>query len=420
MTAAESAIVLPRSEMKTVGLVSTAHAFSHFYMLALPPIFPLLHADLGVSYVALGLILTVYAVVTGVMQVPMGMLVDRIGGRAVLILGLTLNALAILLVGLVPSYWAIVACMAIAGLGNSVFHPADYAILAARVGDARVGRAFSVHQFAGYIGWMLAPPAVLSLTALADWKLALMVLGLIGLLFAGLLAVERESLSDDEARRKAKVAVAKAKAAGAKTGLALLLSPVIGALFLFYVIVSMAGHGIQTFSVVAIVDLHEVTLTWANFALTAYFVAAAGGTLIGGWLADKVAHHHLATGIAFAISAVFVALLAIPGLPLAGVVALMFLGGFFLAVVAPLRDVMVRRAAPAGSVGTTFGIVTTGFSLGLSISPALLGWIVHLGRPQLVFWTTSAVTLLGVLTLVGVHKVRAPQPKLDPGSAAVR
>src|SRR5690606_6261203 len=159
-----------------------------------------------------------------------------IGGSAVLTLGLTLNALAILLVGLAPTYWAMLAFMVMAGAGNSVFHPADYAILAARVDSSRVGRAFSVHLFAGYIGWMLAPPAVLALTALVNWQFALVALGLAGLAYAALLWLQRENLSDELARREAQAAAVKAKAEGEKTGIVLLLTPVIATLFLFYMI----------------------------------------------------------------------------------------------------------------------------------------------------------------------------------------
>ena len=411
MASAVAAVIgpFPPKERRTVGLISTAHAFSHFYMLILPPIFPLLHGDLGLSYAALGLLLAVYATFTGVMQVPMGMLVDRIGGRAILMLGLALNGAAILLVGLFPSYWAMLVFMAMAGAGNAVFHPADYAILSARVGEGRMGRAFSMHLFAGYIGWMLAPPAVLTLTALASWRVALVVLGLLGIAYAGLLALQRESLSDDDERRQARAAADLVRAKGGRTGIALLMTPVIATLFLFYVVVAMAGNGIQSFSVVANVDLHGISLAGANLAMSCYFVAAAAGTLLGGWVADRVERLELATGVSFALSAGFVMLLGFSGLSLPGVIALMMLGGFFIAVVAPLRDVMVRQAAPKGTVGTAFGIVTTGFSVGFAVTPVVLGWIADLGYPSLVFFATAGVTLLGTLTLLVVRSARGAQ-----------
>ncbi|OOG28602.1 hypothetical protein B1C78_01850 [Thioalkalivibrio denitrificans] len=404
----------PAGERRTVGLVSTAHAFSHFYMLVLPPVFPLLHGELGLSYAALGLLLSVYAVVTGLMQLPMGLLVDRVGGRAILVLGLALNGTGILLVGLVPGYWAMLGCMVLAGAGNAVFHPADYAILSARVGEGRVGRAFSMHLFAGYLGWMAAPPAVLVLTGLFGWRAALVILGAAGIAYAGLLALQRGSLCDADERHAARDAAARSRANGERTGIALLMTPVIAALFAFYVIIAMAGSGIKSFSVVALVDLHGISLAGANMALSAYFVAAAAGTLLGGWMADRVQRRELATAVAFILSAGFVMLLTMAGLPLAGVFGLMLGAGFFIAVVAPMRDVMVRQAAPRGTVGTAFGLVTTGFSAGAVVAPALLGWVVDLGQPALVFWAVAGFTLLGVFTLVGVSAARS---RLEPAPA---
>lgn len=191
------------------------------------------------------------------------------------------------------------------------------------------------------------------------------------------------------------------------------MTPVIAALLAFYAIIAMAGTGIKSFSVVALMDLHGVTLTGANMALTAYFAAAAVGTLLGGWLSDRVLRRELATGVSFALSAVFVVLLTVSGLSLSGVLVFMAAAGFFVAVVAPLRDVMVREAAPQRSIGTAFGLVTTGFSAGAAMAPVMLGWVVDQGSPGAVFWAIGAFTLAGVLTLAGVgaarsaHRVRA-------------
>ncbi|OOG24255.1 hypothetical protein B1C78_09230, partial [Thioalkalivibrio denitrificans] len=214
-------------------------------------------------------------------------------------------------------------------------------------------------------------------------------------------------LCDADERHEARAAAARSRANGERTGIALLMTPVIAALFAFYVIIAMAGSGIKSFSVVALVDLHGITLASANMALSAYFVAAAAGTLLGGWMADRVQRRELATAVAFILSAGFVMLLTFAGLPLAGVFGLMLGAGFFIAVVAPMRDVMVRQAAPRGTVGTAFGLVTTGFSAGAAVAPVLLGWVVDQGAPGGVFWAIGAFTLAGVLTLTGVGAARA-------------
>ncbi|MFU8804128.1 MAG: protein kinase domain-containing protein, partial [Bradymonadaceae bacterium] len=145
------------------------------------------------------------------------------------------------------------------------------------------------------------PPAVLLLTTLGGWRVALMVLGGLGLAYAGLLALQGGNLCDAQERRDAKASAARQKANGERSGIALLMTPVIAVLFLFYVIIALAGNGIKSFSVVSLVDLHSVSLATANMALTAYFVAAATGTLLGGWVADRVERHELATATAFLV-----------------------------------------------------------------------------------------------------------------------
>jgi MFS transporter, FSR family, fosmidomycin resistance protein len=131
-------------------------------------------------------------------------------------------------------------------------------------------------------------------------------------------------------------------------------------------------------------------------------------------VADRVVRHELATALAFILSAVFVTLLGFAGLPMAAVFLFMVRAGFFIAVAAPLRDVMVRQAAPRGSVGTAFGIVTTGFSVGFAVAPVLLGWVVDRGHPGVVFWAIAAFTLLGVCTLAGVRTARVAAQRAGP------
>ena len=175
MTAIDRAAPTGRHDLKVMSLVGTAHFFSHFYILALPPLFPILRDELGVGYAALGLALAVLNGVTGLTQAPVGFLVDRFGARAILIVGLALFSLSIGLVGVFPGYPMLLALMVVAGLGNSVFHPADYAILSSAIDQRRMGRAFSIHTFGGSAGFALAPPVVVSLTALFDWRTALVI-----------------------------------------------------------------------------------------------------------------------------------------------------------------------------------------------------------------------------------------------------
>jgi MFS family permease len=140
-----------------IGLVGLAHLLSHFYQIALAPLFPLLRDEFDVSYTALGLIVSLFYGVSGVCQALVGILVDRYGADRLLLFGITTMATAVLLMGLVPAYWLLLPLAVVAALGNSVFHPADLSILSAKVSPQRIGRAFGIHGFGGTCGYFLSP-----------------------------------------------------------------------------------------------------------------------------------------------------------------------------------------------------------------------------------------------------------------------
>ena len=321
------------------------------------------------------------------------------GARPILIAGLVVHALAIALLGLASSYWALMIFRIIGGAGQAVFHPADYAILSARIAKPKLGRAFGIHLVAGYIGWSLAPVTVLSLTALWDWRTALVVLGLAGLVLAAAMIWQRDLLSGEIPE----TAQHDAESGETRKGMAVFLIPAILMLFLFYVVISMAGVGIQTFSVVSIMDFHGASLAAANAALTAFLIAAGIGVLVGGVLADKTDRHHRVALVSFVLSAAFVGAIAVGGIPMQGVVTLMFLSGLFLGIVSPSRDIMVRNPAPPNSIGTVFGFVSAGFSFGGAIAPVLFGWVNDIERPELAFLLSGALMLMAIVTLYGVR-----------------
>lgn len=395
---------IPAREIKAVSLVSIAHGYSHFYMFALPPLFGILQADLGVAYAALGTLIAAQAIGTGFLQVPAGLLVDRIGGRPVLLGGLALNAAAFAAIGLVADFWMMLVFAAIAGVGNSVFHPCDYSILSAQVEEKRIGRAFGIHLFAGYGGWMLTPGVMLGLASIWDWRTAVVITGLSGLLFVAIAAWQGEALDDAgaQARKNRKDGEAK-PAAGLTDQLKLMLTPAIAMFFLFYFALAASSSGIQTMAVVSIVDLHGMSQAQAGLALTAFFAAGAAGVLVGGWLADRTERHERLTAIVFVLMAIAVAAIGLRGLSSPIVVGLMFAGGFFLSLASPSRDKLVRRAAPSGTIGTVFGFVSVGFSLGLTVGPPIFGWMVDIGRPEMTFWLGAALGLLAILSVYGAR-----------------
>ena len=387
---------------RVIGLVGVGHFTSHFYVLCLPPLFPFLKAELGVSYAALGLLVSVYLIASALVQVPVGMLVDRIGARKVLITGILVMATGVTLAGLASSYWAMVGFFMCAGMGNSVFHPSDFVILSASVEEDRLGRAFGLHSFAGSMGSALAPVGMLVLASLFDWRTALVAIGLFGIAVAIVLFIFRAALRQEAERRKP----ADGGAGQLRATARMLMSRRILSFFLFYVATAAAHSAITSFSVVVLSKTHGAPLSFANGVLSAFLIAAVIGVVLGGMLADRTRRHDRVLVITFSISAFSVAMVASGATPLWLTAAAITMAGLMRGVVSPSRDLLVRTAAPAGLLGTVMAVVTVGFTTGGSIMPVICGWLVDLGRGDAVFWL-SAVMMLAAIGSVFIARERS-------------
>jgi len=379
-----------RRDVKILGLVSAGHFLSHFYSICLPPVFLFMQADLGVSFAMLGLLMSVRSFVSGAMQIPAGMLVDRIGARPVLIGGMVLMAGATALVAVAPGYWSIMALSIVMSFGNSVFHPTDYAILNASVTRSWVGRAFSFHTFAGQLGTAVAPAIVLALAHYGDWRMAQAVIGLAGFVVLGGLALEWRNMHDESIPQRRK------KDSAQPNHWAVLLSPPMLIMSAFFTATALQSGGMQSFFVVGLTALHGTDSATAGAALSAYLLAAAIGVLFGGVLADFNKRHDVTAAAAFLISAVILALLVWVPLAELPLIIVMVVSGLMQGAVRPARDMMVRAVVPANAMGKAFGVVSSGQAVGGAIAPVLFGWMVDLGRPDWVFYLMILFTLLCV------------------------
>ncbi len=389
-----------RRDATVQGLVGTAHFTSHFYLLTLPPLFPILSQEFGVGYAALGLLITVLNLATGVAQTPLGFLVDRLGAHRILIAGQVTMATAFLLAGLSSSYAALLGLMLLAGLGNAVFHPADYAILTASVSPRRLGRAYSLHTFAGHVGWAVAPVTVIGLANALGWRPALVVVGGAGLLVSALLVLGRRPLRDAVAGGGA-AAAAEAAPAGATA--AVLLSAPILAMFACYVVTAAANVGLQSFAVTALAAVHGTDLATASMALTGFLIAGALGVLLGGVLADRTDRHELVATVAMSCAALLILVMGLAALPALALIAVFSAAGLIQGVVRPARDMVVRAITPAGASGKVFGFVSTGINLGAAGSPLLLGWILDQGGAWWLFVLVPAFLLAAMAAVLAAR-----------------
>lgn len=357
-------------EVITVGVVSGGHFFSHFYLLALPPLFPLIRADLGVTNTQLGILISAISL-TMLLQILVGEVVDRIGARVILIVGIAVTGISVTLAGLTSSYLGLLALMPLLGVGQSVFHPADYLLLDQTSKAGRKGKNFSIHTFGGYAGSAAAPLIVGMLGIRHGWRDALFLVGVVGIAYALFAWISLRSISYDHNTTSGDDSVA------TPTGsLDAFLQPGILVMFAFFTVITMATKGIQTFTPLLAVDNFALTEATGNLALTVFFTATAACILAGGVLADR-----------FAPEWVIPMFLTIGGILMwattAGIVPITqttlvvvfgIIGGVYGLVFAS-RDKLVSKLSADGSTGRSFGFVFTGTSIGGLISPAFLGGV---------------------------------------------
>lgn len=385
---------MTRLEVKIVSLVSAGHFFSHFYLLLIPPLFPLLRNHFGIGFTELGLALTTYSAATALTQVPAGYIVDRYGPRRLLVAGLMLESAAIAGMGLFTTFNAFIALLIVAGVSNSVYHPADYSILSRSVDKSRMGRAFSIHTFAGYLGEAVAPITILSLALWLDWRMGLMACGIAGGVIA-LLMAHNWHLIDEP-----KVATCKSTGENHKVGVRLLLSlPVLMGL-LFFVGISLTSRGIAGFGVSAFTELYDISLAKAGILLSCFLFAMPVGVLIGGWIADKTIRHGGFAAVCFILIAVIMFSIAAFELPVPVNAVLFAVAGIFYGMIAPSRDMLIRSITPAGETGKVFGFVSTGYNIGGIMGPPLFGYLLDHYPPQSLFWSVGVAALMTMCTVL--------------------
>jgi len=376
-------------QWSVIWLVGAGHFTSHFYVMCLPPLLPFMKDDLQVSNAALGFIMTCFFVAVASVQMPVGMLVDRIGARRVLCVGLVILSGAVFLAGFTASYWALVALFVFAGFGNSVFHPCDYVILSSSVDEKRMGKAFSIHSVCAQSGFLAAPVLMSSIASLYDWRMALIVAGAIGLAVAVLVLLCQGILRDSEERKKKEPGQLR------RTWHALMERKIL-AHFFYFAMSSAATTAISSFMIVALVAHYGIDKTVAASVLIGYLAAAIGGVVLGGIVADKTKRHDLVLVGTLSAAAACIAVVATGLASFWVIVVLLATAGATKGFLTPSRDIMVRRDAPPALLGAVVAFVTVGFTIGNSSMPTISGWFVDIGSPLSVFWAAAILNIAAI------------------------
>ena len=370
-------------------LIGNGHFLSHFYVLCLPPMFLSWQGAFQVSFAQLGMTVMLMSGTTALLQTPVGFLVDRYGARYFLICGALLMSLSVAAMGLTTAFWQVLVLAVLSGVGNSVIHPADYAILSGSVDKDRMGRAFALHTFSGNLGFSAGPPVTALLMAAIGWRHTMLLVGLLGVPVVISILLQSRILKDQVR--------SPAKAAGSLSGRELLTSRTMILFFLFFMLGAMAGGGVQAWLVTVLHTVKGIDLKLAATALTTYMAGSTCGVLVGGWFADRFKQHILPFVIGLTVLSAVVILgvnwLDLDGIAIAG---LTFISGLALGASRTPRDVMLKDAAPPGQIGKVFGFVSSGLPLGSAVTPVPFGFLIDKGHPDLVLALVAVILLLSL------------------------
>ena len=396
-------------DVKLISLVGLAHGISHFSQLILAPLFPWLKDAFHVGYAELGLVLTVFFVVSCAVQALSGFVVDRFSPRPVLFTGLGLIALAGFGFAASQSYWMLIASAVVGGIGNGVFHPVDYTLFNKRVAQTRLGHAYSVHGITGSLGWALAPAFVVPLAVAFSWRVALSAAGALALIVLLVLVWQRRHLVLSAAAVKQATGQDGPTAADG-SGFAFLKLPAVWKCFGFFFFYAAALSVVQAFAPEAARQLHDTPLAYSAMCLTIYMVAAACGMVGGGFLAKDPERCERIVGIGFGLASLMALALAFMEVPPLAVPLLFGLMGLSTGVAGPSRDLLVKRSTPANATGRVYGVVYAGLDIGQALAPLVFGALMDGHRYRAVLLGLALVQ--GVLIVSAFNVGRARRPDL--------
>lgn len=383
-------------EISVIALISFGHMLSHFFFFVLPPLYLILKTEFEVSYAVLALPMAFYAVAAGITQTPVGFWVDRVGARKLLIIGLIIQGLSVAAIGFSSTFWQLVAFYTITGIANTVFHPADYAILSGSIAKERLGRAFSLHLASGNLGWVFVPGVMIGLSEMWDWRIAFIIVGTLGCLFGFIVWTFSKTLSEETTKISNSDNRSAERSPDFRDGLKLLISFPIMMCFSFFIMLTIGFTGIRSFMVVALNQLYGITNIIGNTVLTGFMAGSFLGVLIGGFVADKFGPR-VATAIGTLIgAAVLLVFVGSYNLPILVILIAITLSGLLQGILLPSRDLLIRAVTPSGSMGKVVGFLTMGMMMAAAVVQPIFGWLMDINEPRWVFWL-SAIFVAGAL-----------------------
>jgi MFS transporter, FSR family, fosmidomycin resistance protein len=402
------AIPAARREIEVISLVGFAHGVSHFFHLMVPPLFPWLMQEFGLSFTQAGALTAVFFIVSSIGQAVSGFVVDRVGARRVLLIGMALFAVSAVMLAAAQHYAMLFAVAVVSGLGNCVFHPADYTLLNRNVGRERIGHAFSVHGLSGSLGWAAAPVFMAGLAVAFNWRVAAMAAVIVAVVPFVVIWLRRETMT--ESRLSAEH---DSSAGDGSSMFAFMTSAAVWMCFLFFFVTMVAFGVFQNFAPSAFQHIYGLSLSAAASSLTVFMLGSAAGVAAGGFLVARSDAQERYVAVVLVIAALLALLIASGEVPAWSIIMLMAGAGFCSGLTGPSRDMLVRRAATARfghkAFGRVYGFVYSGLDSGLAVAPFIFGPLMDAGRFGWVLGGVAVAQGLAVLVALGLGKLAPPE-----------
>jgi MFS family permease len=384
-----------RNDAEVIGLISVAHGTSHFYHLILAPLFPWLKVEFGLSYAELGFLMTMFFIVSTIMQAAAGFWVDHSGPLKVLFFGVAMLAVSAVVLAFSNGYWTLLIGACLAGLGNGVFHPADYTLINRRVSPERVAHAYSMHGVSGALGWAVSPAVLVAVTTLYDWRTALLVASLIACVILIILFARRHILMGSQEQRDIEESARKNTSV---LSLDFLKLPMVWMCWGFFFLSALALSGVQSFAPTAMQLLYDLPIALTTTAYSTYMLASAGGMFIGGFIAVRAQFPERVIAVGLVLGSAISILIAMTLVSGSAMMTLFTVMGFCVGIAGPSRDLMIRSATPKEASGRVFGIVYSGLDFGLAIGPLMFGLLMDWRMVPGVFIMIAVFLILALLT----------------------
>jgi len=393
------------SDVRVIGLISLAHGSSHFFHLILPAMFPWLKDAFALSYAELGLLMSIFFVVSCIVQASSGFLVDRIGARPVLFAGVGLLALAALTYSQSNGYAMLVLGAVIAGCGNGIFHPVDYTLINHKISPPNLPYAYSMHGVTGYLGWAAAPAFMVGIAEISDWRIAFLSASCLEALVLLVLWLNRSRLIDNVQERRADSdadAQASANSGQANSAFAFLKLPAVWLCWMFFFFSMASTSSLQSFAPSALLNIYGVAISAGSYFITLLALGSAVGILFGGYLTAKLKTPEKIVSSCLTLTILMCLLLASGFVPVNIIPILFCAMGFGYGVLAPSRDLLVKQVTPQGVSGRVYGIVYSGIDLGAAVGPFIFGFFMDAGLPKALFIGIALFQLMIIPTVLKV------------------